>query len=163
MQTIETEHLESCQVCGSRKKTKGGTFFSDLQTAVGLFTDMRKARKKGEEVEVRKYKQFPSIQSGGFCNTVEGCVLSWLDRKIVDKVQVAFDELPDDIKYLLQFAPKDGEFIDRAKFWRCLLRSVLTNEESRIAMMRILRWYIHIKHREMELWVPGYDFEEVET
>lgn len=134
-------------------------FITDIRAAVNMFTEIRKARKEGVAVEVRQCKQLPFIKSGGFYNTVEGCTLAWLDKRIVSRSQGAFNELPDDVKNLLYFSPKDGEFTDRANFWRYLLEPVLTAEELRTAMIRILRWYIHIKHMNLGIVVPGYEKE----
>lgn len=49
-------------------------------------------------------------------------------------------------KHELSFVPKDGEFVSRAKFWGKLLRPVMSNRNYRKAMVRIISWYIHIKH-----------------
>lgn len=130
---------------------------ADIKEAVKMFTEVRKARKEGVAVEVRQYRQLPFIKCGGFYNTVEGCTLSWLDKRIVDKSQRAFNELPENVKNLLYFSPKDGEFTDRANFWRYLLEPVLTADELRVAMIHILRWYIHIKHMNMGIVVSGYE------
>lgn len=134
-------------------------FITDIRAAVNMFTEIRKARKEGVAIEVRQCKQLPFIKSGGFYNTVEGCTLAWLDKRIVSRSQGAFNELPDDVKNLLYFSPKDGEFTDRANFWRYLLEPVLTAEELRTAMIRILRWYIHIKHMHLGIMVSGYEKE----
>lgn len=129
---------------------------TDIKTAVKMFTEIRKARKEGVAVEVRQCRQLPFVRCGGFYNTVEGLTLSNLDKKIVNRSQEAFNELTEDMKNLLYFSPKDGEFKDRANFWRYLLEPVLTAEELRTAMICILRWYIHIKHINLGMDVPGY-------
>lgn len=129
---------------------------TDIKTAVKMFTEIRKARKEGAAVEVRQCQQLPFIRCGGFYNTVEGLTLAYLDRKIVDSSQEAFNGLSEDVKNLLYFSPKDGEFTDRANFWRYLLEPVLTAEELRAAMICILRWYIHIKHMHLGMDVPEY-------
>ena len=129
---------------------------TDMKAAVNLFKDMRKARKEGIAVEVRQCQQLPFIRCGGFYNTVEGLTLSYLDKKIADNSQEAFNRLSEDVKNLLYFSPKDGEFADRANFWRYLLEPVLTAEELRTALICILRWYIHIKHMHLGMDVPEY-------
>lgn len=129
---------------------------TDIKTAVKMFTEIRKARKEGVAVEVRQCRQLSFVRCGGFYNTVEGLTLSYLDKKIVDNSQEAFNRLPEDVKDLLYFSPKDGEFADRANFWRYLLEPVLTAGELRTAMICILRWYIHIKHMNLGMDVPGY-------
>lgn len=118
----------------------------DLKTSARLFLDMRKARKGGAEVIVEKKKVLPLIQTSGFYGTVEGCALSHLDRAIVLKAREAFEELPGEIKHQLQFSPKDGEFIERVRFWRDILNFVMTEKQCHIAMICIIHWYIYIKH-----------------
>jgi len=134
---------------------------TDIKAAVKIFSEIRKARKEGAEVKVRQCRQLPFVRCGGFYNTVEGLTLSYLDKKIVDSSQEAFNGLTEDVKDLLYFSPKDGEFADRANFWRYLLELVLTAEEMRTAMICILRWYIHIKHMHLGMDVPEYGPKEV--
>ena len=113
---------------------------SDAQTAVGLFKAMRRAVKVESTISV------PLMQSGaGFYDTVEGCTLSWCSREIIDASQKAFRSLQPEEKHLLAFAPKDGEFIERALFWKELLMPVMTSKNCHIAMIKIIEWYIHIK------------------
>lgn len=118
---------------------------SDARSAFGIFKDMRRARKDGTEIVIEKKKQLPLIQCGGFYNTVEGCTLSWLDQEIVDQAIIAFYNLPDAEKHRLQFSPEDGEFIERAKLWRNIMGTVMTEKQCHIAMNCIIHWYIHIK------------------
>ncbi|MDE7417186.1 MAG: hypothetical protein K2N44_12965 [Lachnospiraceae bacterium] len=123
-----------------------GNLISDVQTAVGMFRDMRKARKAGQAIEFESTKSIPLMQSGaGFYDTVEGCTLSWCSREIIDASQKAFNSLPPEEKHLLAFAPKDGEFIERALFWKELLSPVMTPKNCHKAMIKIIEWYIHIK------------------
>lgn len=121
------------------------TIWNDLKVAGGLFIDMRKARKDGSEIRLEKRVQLPLIQSGGFYNTVEGCTLDHLDRKITDKAEEAFNRLPDEEKYKMQFSPQNGEFAERARFWRNTLSPFMTEKQCHIAMYQIIHWYIHIK------------------
>lgn len=104
-----------------------------------MFMEIRKVRKEGAAVEVRQCQQLSFIKCGGFYNTVEGLTLADLNKKIADSFQKAFNGLAEDVKDLLYYSPKDGEFADRANFWRYLLEPVLTAEELRIAMICILR------------------------
>lgn len=136
---------------------------TDIKTAVKMFTEIRKARKEGAAVEVKQFRQLPFVKCGGFYNTVEGLTLAGLDKKIVNSSQGAFNGLSEDVKNLMYFSPKDGEFVDRANFWRYLLEPVLTAEELRTAMICILRWYIHIKHMHLEMDVPGYGLKGVQA
>ena len=115
----------------------------DIKTAVSLFLEMRKARKDGEEIVLEEKKVLPVIRSGGFYNTVEGCVLSHYDG-ICDIASKAFGELPDEAKYQLQFVPKSGEYKQRADLWRAILRPAMTDAQYHTAMKAIVNWYIHI-------------------
>lgn len=115
----------------------------DIKTAVSLFLDMRKTRKDGTEIVLKKRKVIPIIQTGGFYNTVEGCILSRYEG-ICDVAEVAFDKLPDKVKYQLQFSPKSGEFTKRANLWRVMLKPVMTDKQYHIAIRAIIGWYIHI-------------------
>ena len=118
---------------------------SDARAAAGIFRDMQKMRKQGREVVIEKRLQIPFIKSGGFYNTVEGCAMSWLNREIVLRAQEAFASLPDEEKHRLQFAPQDGEFIDRARLWRDIFKPVMTEKQCLIAVSCIIEWYVHIK------------------
>lgn len=121
-------------------------FFSDVKTAADIFLDIRKERKQGREVEVRKVKSLPVFCVGpGLLDTVEGIVLWNHSRQVYNKIENAFKALPDEEKKRQSFSPNDGEFIERANFWKTLVSSVLPPEQSRKAMMSILQWYIHIK------------------
>ena len=116
---------------------------NDIKTTVNLFLDIRKSRKDGSEIVLEKKRVFPIIQTGGFYNTVEGCTLSWY-KEICDVAEAAFDELPDEVKYELQFAPKSGEFKDRVNLWRAILKPVMTDIQYYTAIKAIIDWYIHI-------------------
>lgn len=116
----------------------------DIKTAANLFLDMRKAQKDGYEITLEKKRVLPLIRSGGFYGTVEGCCLDRLDRDIVLKAQKAFNALPDEVKYQLQFSPKAGEYKSRADLWRAMLSPFMTDRECRIAMRCIVSRYIRI-------------------
>ena len=121
------------------------TIWNDLKVAGGLFIDMRKARKRGSEIRLEKKVELPFIQTGGFYNTVEGCTLDRLDREITHKAEEAFCSLSEEEKYKMQFSPKNGEFVERARFWRNTLSPFMTEKQCYIAMHCIIHWYIHIK------------------
>lgn len=117
----------------------------DIKVAARLFLAMRNARKDGAEVVLEKKRIIPAIQPGGFYGTVEGCVLSHLDREIALKAHEAYKTLPDGVKHQLQFSPEGGEFKERAKLWRDILSSLMDEKQCHIAMYFIVNWYIHIK------------------
>ena len=75
-------------------------------------------------------------------DTVEGTVMFNCGKDIYAK--------PYEVKKSLSFSFKDGNYIDRADFWRQALESVLSEREYHIAVGKILRWYIHCKQLKME-------------
>lgn len=123
-------------------------FIKDVKTAAELFKDIRNARKEGDAIEIRKMRSIPVYKIGpGFYSTVEGCTLSWLDRETVKIISAAYDELPVEDKMRLAISPEDGEFIERAYFWRDIMALVLNEKQLHIAFRKILCWYIHIKRK----------------
>lgn len=121
---------------------------NDVKTASGIFMDIRKARKEGAEVKVRKVRSLPVFSVGlGILDTVEGCTLWNRNKEVFGEIQGAFDALPEEERKKQTSAPKDGEFVERAYFWKTLISSALPPEQTRKAMISILEWYIHIKRR----------------
>ena len=109
-----------------------------------VYRTMCEDEKMGVHVSIPCFITEPS-----FYDTVEGCTLSWCDQQIVDAVRSTFNELPSELKYKLAFVPESGEFIDRAYFWKELLRTILPPVQYKEAVGRILHWYIHIKRMEL--------------
>ncbi len=121
-------------------------FFNDVKTAVDVFAEIRRARKEGAVVEVRKSRMLPVFNAGaGILDTVEGCTLWNHNNEVFKEIRGAFNTLPAEEKRRLAFSPKDGEFTERAYFWKALISSALPPEQTRKAMISILHWYIHIK------------------
>lgn len=122
------------------------TIFTDFKTAANLFGELRRARKNGSEVRIQRTIQVPYVNLGpGFLDTVEGCTLIHCGKDVFERVLEVFSGLPYEQKHCLVFAPKDGEFISRAQFWRNTLKPVLSARQYYIAICAILQWYIHIK------------------
>lgn len=122
--------------------------FTDIKNTAKTFKEVRKARKEGAdrvEIMTQPIRTIPVIDTIGFYDTVEGCTLSHCAKDIVDIARKAFKELPHEDKYRLAFVPKDGEFTERAAFWKSLLAPVMTKQQVNKAMFRIIRWYVHIK------------------
>ena len=119
---------------------------SDIETAAQIFREIRRGRKEEKEIRVRYSRRIPCVSTGpAFLDTVEGCTLSNCGSDIFKGAQSAFTALSEKEKNRFLSAPKDGEFVDRAKFWKALLRTVMTPAQCRIAMTATLRWYMHIK------------------
>lgn len=117
----------------------------DIKIAVNIFRDVRKARRiERENTRV----EIPA--AGSFHDTVEGCTLANCEKEIHKIAMRTFAELPYDEKEKLIPMPRDGEFIDRANAWKELLSPVMTEKQLRKAMIRIIHWYIHIKHLKRE-------------
>ena len=125
-------------------------FINDIKIAQGIFKDVRKARKNGCDaikVTTKPIKKIPVIGAVGasFYDTVEGTVLSHCEKNIINLAQEAFRALPPEERHRLAFAPREGEFVERASYWHDLLEPVLTSSQLSVAMQHILRWFIHIK------------------
>ncbi len=126
-------------------------FLTDIRTAVNVFGEIRKGRKEGHEIEVRRTVEVPCIQLGvGFLDTIEGCVLANCDDAIYRIASKTYRELPYEKKYQLAFQVEDGEYINRACLWKEVLKSVMTPKQCRVAMIAILHWYIHIKQMRQQ-------------
>ncbi len=120
---------------------------SDIRTAAEIFKDIRQERKNGNEVTVKKRIVIPFMNNGaGFYDTVEGCTLANCSKNVDDIAREAFDRLTREERHRLSFAPKDGEFMERARFWKELLKPLMTPSQYTEAITAILQWYIHIKH-----------------
>ncbi len=104
-------------------KIKGGVI-TNIKMAINAFVQIQKQRKKNSG-KVGQTKELPFLVCGGFYNTMEGCVLSQFPKAVRKQAERAFDELPSEIKHSLQFSPKKGEFIVRAKLWKSILRPVM--------------------------------------
>lgn len=119
-------------------------FFKDAKKAIDIFTEIRKARKEGHEIEVRQLRQIPLYTGNSFLNTVEGCTLINHEEFIFEQVDEIFSQFSAEEQHRLAFAPKKGEFINRVNFWRENLSPVMTNRDYRKAMITIISWYIKI-------------------
>lgn len=118
----------------------------DIKSAVNIFRDIRKARRIARENEAKGSVMLPELRGRSFYDTVEGAVLSHCEKGIFEIAYKAFTELDNGKKHQFCFSPRDGEFIDRANSWKELLSPVMTEKQLRKAMIRIIHWYIHIKH-----------------
>lgn len=120
----------------------------DIKTAAVVFKRMRELRKTGADelkVEMQPVKTLPIINRVSFYETVEGCTLSNCGHDINGVALEVFRGLPYDVQHRLAFSPKNGEFIERAQYWKSLLNPVMTEQQCRKAMLAIIGWYIHIK------------------
>lgn len=119
---------------------------NDIKTAVGVFKNARQARKAGAGVKVKYTAEMPMPKTApSFLDTVEGCALSNCEQEIFKRVGVAFKKLDCNTKKRLAFAPKNGEFVERARFWQNIIHEVLPGKQGHEAMRVILTAYIRIK------------------
>lgn len=86
------------------------------------------------------------VMKPGFYNTVEGCYLSNCGKNMNKAGLSAFRAMPYEMQRALEFAPKTGEFIERAQKWQEYLRAVAPGKDGHAAMVGILSWYRHLKH-----------------
>lgn len=118
----------------------------DIKAAARVFKQIRQARKTGAEVEVRHTAEIQVLRSApSFFCTVEGCALAVFDFEVAEKAQAVFKRLDYDTKMQLAFAPENGEFVERAKFWQDVICKVLPGQQGHRAMKAILVNYIRIK------------------
>lgn len=121
---------------------------SDVKTSAKVFGEIRKARKNGADgvrVSAQPVKNLPFIRCGGLYSTVEGCTLANCGKEIDCAARKTFGNLPYDEQRRMMFSLKDGEFVERANYWRELLKPALSPKQLNKAMREIVHWYIHIK------------------
>jgi len=99
--------------------------------------------RQGKEV-----KQIPVyILKPAYYNTVEGCYLSNCGQKVNAAGRSAFKSMPYEQQRAMEFSPKDGEYVERAKLWlEALRQTTAARKEQHAAMVGILSGYRQIKH-----------------
>ncbi|MDL2318243.1 hypothetical protein LJC74_04025 [Eubacteriales bacterium OttesenSCG-928-A19] len=103
-----------------------------------------KAWRRRPTVITVQRKVLPVINMGyGFLNTIEGCTLSNGSRDIYNAVRFEFGKLPECTRHSMMFTPNDGEWVERAQWWREFLYGALPPKQAAMAMQRLLRWYRH--------------------
>lgn len=115
----------------------------DTVNSIHYFSQLRKNRKEDRSSFIR----IPAyVMKPGFYNTVEGCYLSNCGKNMNKAGLSAFRAMPYEMQRALEFAPKTGEFIERAQKWQEYLRAVAPGKDGHAAMVGILSWYRHLKH-----------------
>jgi len=126
-------------------------FIEDIKTSANLYRKLRRARKDGREMEVKTAVRIPVLTLGPrFLDSIEGCLIYNSDRKLYGAVQSVFNSLPYEAKRKLIFTPSDGGFVDRARFWKYILRPALSPKQYHKAMLLILNGYTTLKCRRAE-------------
>ena len=122
---------------------KKGDFILGYLSALKKEHEVKKARKRGENISLGHVRQIPVItMSTGLLNTIEGC--TWwnhLSRDTYQKIKEEYREVPETIRNQMMFTPKHGERVGRAKWWRVFLQSFLSEKEVARAMVALIKWY----------------------
>lgn len=108
-------------------------FFSDVITAVRLAGEIRRAKKRTVCV-------YPSAHGAVWLDTIEGYLFQ-PSNELGKAVRNVFRGFDAETRHALAFSPDDGEWIERAKFWKENLK-VLPQKDYHAAMQIILQWYI---------------------
>ena len=110
----------------------------------------QKIRKTGKPACVAVNLIIPVYQmSTGLLNTVEGSVLcNRLTIEQYNAVNAKYKDVDEITRHAVMFAAKPGEYLDRAAWWRQLLREALKPDEATTAMIVLLRWYRRCKEAD---------------
>lgn len=123
----------------------------DIGAAVKFAFQMRRARKAGAAaIQTRPVWTVPQKRFNLWGFTMEGCLLDLnVPSETRQEVISAFYTLPETTQHALTFTPEaSGEWIQRATFWRELLRPVLPPKEFHHVMGIFARHYVRcIKQR----------------
>ena len=119
---------------------------TDIAAGVRAVRQVREARKSGTVLKVSTVKQTPMLTTSRWMETIEGWnIFSPLENKelkaAVKAVYYALDE--ENQRALMKFPQGPGAWVERAQFWRELLRETLDPEMYHLAMEYILDWYVH--------------------
>jgi len=114
--------------------------FNDIKTAVRLTGEIRKARRDGYRLEVKKTLSVPVVRFGYWGFTMESSILH---GELGKAVRTVFKTLPEGQQHALTFTPEKGEWAARARFWKALLKPVLSSNQYHEAMSKIIGWYVH--------------------
>lgn len=121
----------------------------DIRAAAGVFADLRRARANGKNVRVQRVYRVPVRRLGYWGSTPEGCLFygqKW------QRIRDVFDRLPEETQHALTFAPLDGEWGERVRFWQRELRPVLDPKLYHEAILTLARWGIRCRRRALEVW-----------
>ena len=140
-QQNNTTDSDNCQISVYIKSNPVKRKFTHLMNSVKLARKSYRAMEQASKAH-RKIGCYPL--GYGFLNTVEGCTICSRAKDAFNAAQEVFASQPEEVRRQLSFAPKSGEFISRAHFWRDILKPALTTSQYYEAMGAIYRWYRHI-------------------
>ena len=118
-------------------------------TALKAEYQAKKERKAGNNIHVGLLRSIPVMTLSNWSGTMEVCCIN--DLRVVKAVGAVFKALPVEKQRELLFTPKYGgrEWVERARFWKEILKPNLFLEDYQAAMADILRWYSHCVRRKM--------------
>lgn len=115
-----------------------GNVFTDIATAIKLTKEVRRARKSGATaIEFQAIREIPIHRLGYWSCTPEACLFY---REEWQAIWDLFDTFDEEIQHAFTFAPKDGEWADRIRFWQRELRLVLEPKQYHKAMLILTQW-----------------------
>lgn len=121
------------------------SLLKDIKTAAYLFSEVRKARKKGASgVLTKSFYSVPVLDfSPAYANTIEWG-LSWRAGREADRaVMEVFKRTQYEKQRWLECSPKTSrDWVERARFWQRELEAVLPPAMYHKAMALFISWYI---------------------
>ena len=119
----------------------------DIKTAANVFGEVRKARKAGASgVQVKPVYTVPAVHFGYWGFTMEGCLF---DGPKWQPLRDVFNSFPEETQHALTFAPGDGEWGDRVRFWKEALRDTLEPDLYHEMILTLVRWGIRCRQRTL--------------
>lgn len=97
------------------------------------------------------YRARNAVVPGYWGMTMEGGLFAGRDWGPVYDVFATFDK---ETQRQLTFTPEDGEWSERAKFWKRELRPKLTTEMYHEAMMKLCGWYAGCVRKRLNVSLP---------
>lgn len=119
---------------------------TDIAAGVRAVRQAREARKSGASVTIQAVKRIPMLTTSRWLETIEGWnIFSPLENKeLKAAVKAVYYDLDEENQRALMKCPQGpGAWVERAQFWRELLREALDPGMYHLAMEYILDWYVH--------------------
>lgn len=126
---------------------RGAGIIQDVKNLVKLVPEVHEARKAGADVQIKKIWSVPAIKIGYWSFTIEACLLCGSKWQPLIDVFLGFDE---ETQQALTFLPKDGEWANRARFWKRSLRPTLEPDLYHEAMLTFVQHYVKCVRRRRE-------------
>ena len=101
-----------------------------------------------KKAKKREYVRIPVFKMGLWCSTMEFTILP--TGEVEQAVYTVFNSFDPKLQEALTFEPARGEWAERARFWKEVLKPALPPEQYRAAMCSILKWYTKCVRRYNE-------------